>query len=171
MNTGLTATIPHPIVHDGVNAMTVLLSAAGLALSAFILCLAWPSKLRVTRIVDGDSLEGIWRGRFIRVRLSGYDAPEYRQHYGREARSHLATLLTGRSVRLLVTSRDCYGRHLAVCLADGVPVSWQMIWDGYGWPDGKLALLLSLYPRLRRLGLWRGTRPIHPSVWRKASHS
>ncbi|AXK43872.1 thermonuclease family protein [Erythrobacter aureus] len=131
----------------------------------------WPHRLEVTRVVDGDSLEGIYRGRTERIRLKGFDAPEYRQPGGREARTALVRLLEGRTIRLWLPSRDRYQRLLASCLTDGKPLSWQMIRLGHGWPEGKLGLLLSLAPRIRRKGLWSYRDAVHPSLWRAMNSS
>ena len=45
------------------------------------------------RVVDGDSIEAMFDGRFVRVRLYGIDAPELRQQGGPEAAETLKGLV------------------------------------------------------------------------------
>ncbi len=149
----------------------MLIYAVPALIAAAIGYVLWPHRLEITRVVDGDSLEGIYRGRAERIRLKGFDAPEYRQPGGREARTALATLIEGRAVRLWLPSRDRYNRLLAVCLLDGSPLAWRMIRIGHGWPEGKLGFILSLAPRFSRKGLWANRNPVHPSNWRAINSS
>lgn len=138
-----------------------------------ILCIGllvvWPRRVLVNRVVDGDSLEGQYRANYQRIRIKGFDAPEYNQNSGREARAKLAEITQAHIIRIVMPRNDCYGRILGTCYAGLWPVSWRMIVAGYGWPDTKIGFILSLYPRLRNLGLWSHPHRMHPSKWRKMS--
>ncbi|HBT46706.1 MAG TPA: nuclease [Peptococcaceae bacterium] len=74
---------------------------------------------RVTRVVDGDTIDVILAGgREERVRLIGVNAPESRgkvEPYGKEASAYAEKRLQGRNVYLEmdVGERDKYGRLLA----------------------------------------------------------
>ena len=63
-------------------------------------------KIRIRRVIDGDSLEVKYAGWFsflrrpFSVRLYGIDAPELAQPYGREAREQLASLVRRGGVRM-----------------------------------------------------------------------
>ncbi len=87
---------------------------------------------RVTRIVDGDTIECEELGR---VRLIGMDTPELSQApYGRRATQALADLLPDdRRVQLEldVERRDRYGRLLAYVWADGAMINWQLVRQGW----------------------------------------
>ena len=78
-----------------------------------------PRRVKIRRIVDGDSLEVKYAGwfSFLRrpfpVRLYGIDAPELAQPYGREARDQLASLVRG-GVRMEERSTDRYGRTVGL---------------------------------------------------------
>ncbi len=83
--------------------------------------------VRVTRVVDGDTIEVRLEGRSEDVRLIGVDTPETVkpdtpvQCFGERASRFTKRRLTGRRVRLVfgVERRDVYGRLLAyVYLAD-----------------------------------------------------
>lgn len=132
-----------------------------------VLILFWPRRLEITRVVDGDSLLGMYRGRQVRVRLAGFDAPEYRQFHGREARLKLMRICQGGSMLVWFPGKDHYGRLLARGTIGWLPVSWRMVWAGYGWPDSKIGHLLALAPRVMRRGLWANRNRIQPSVYRK----
>jgi endonuclease YncB( thermonuclease family) len=68
---------------------------------------------KVTRVWDGDTVSVAVRGREIRVRLAGIDAPEHDQPYGPEAAERLAEMLDGADVRLEGDKTDRYGRRVA----------------------------------------------------------
>ena len=77
-------------------------------------------KIRIRRVIDGDSLEvkyGGWFG-FMRrpfpVRLYGIDAPELSQPYGREAREQLASLVRRGGIRMEARATDRYGRTVGL---------------------------------------------------------
>lgn len=94
---------------------------------------------RVTSVVDGDTLEVMWRGRAERVRLLGVDTPEtVDPHrpvgcYGREAAAFTHRRLQGRTVRLRFDRqrRDRYGRLLAYVEVDGGRFNDELLTGGY----------------------------------------
>lgn len=147
------------------------MTLVGILIAALLsaLWLLWPRKITITRVVDGDSFEGAISGRPVRVRIAGYDAPEYRQPFGREARTALAAIISGKSVRIWYPGRDKYGRILGVCTIGLTPLSWRMVSAGCGWPNSTATSIISLVARLRRRGLWQSKNRIHPSTWRRAA--
>ena len=134
---------------------------------------AGPGAARVTRVVDGDTIEDDLSGRTEKVRLLGIDTPETKhptkpvQCYGKEASEHTADLLpAGTDVRLERDDeeRDDYGRLLAYVYrsSDDLFVNLALVHDGF-------ASLLTIRPntahltdltaaetdaRSRRVGLW-----------------
>ena len=68
-----------------------------------------------------------------KIRLHGIDAPESGQAYGNAAKSHLSSLVAGRSVRVKWKSRDKYGRIFGVVHVDGRDVNLEMLKAGYAW--------------------------------------
>jgi micrococcal nuclease len=108
--------------------------------------------VRVTRVVDGDTIHVLMDGRDERVRFIGIDSPEI-AHGGRPAEcfgdrafDQTRRRLEGRSVRLDfdVDRRDRFGRLLAyVSDAQGL-VNLALVRDGYAIvltvpPDTRLA--------------------------------
>jgi endonuclease YncB( thermonuclease family) len=82
---------------------------------------------KVTRVVDGDTIEIEMNGKAEKVRLIGVDTPETvhptkgEEPYGKEASNFTKAQLTGQQIRLEldVQERDRYGRLLGyVCMGD-----------------------------------------------------
>ncbi|MCY3690686.1 MAG: thermonuclease family protein [Chloroflexota bacterium] len=77
-------------------------------------------KVRIQRVIDGDSLEVKYAGwfSFLRrpfpVRLYGIDAPELSQPYGRQAREQLASLVRRGGIRMDTMATDRYGRTVGL---------------------------------------------------------
>lgn len=134
-------------------------------------------KVRVTRVVDGDSLVVARRRWFnfilkpkpFAVRLYAVDAPELSQPYGAEAREGMRKMVRG-SLRLDVVNTDRYGRAVGVMyrrnrkkslnhmmVAAGLAYSYQR----YGKLDGIDEA--EARARKRRRGVWKSgqsqTRP------------
>jgi micrococcal nuclease len=97
----------------------MMILTAFVALAAF--AVASPVKIKVRRVVDGDTIEVIYQGQKEHVRLIGVNTPETKhstqgvQPYGPEASEFTTKALTGRNVWLEfdVELRDQYGRLLA----------------------------------------------------------
>ncbi len=97
---------------------------------------------RVSRVIDGDTLDIVVAGEARRVRLLGVDTPESVhptnpvECYGPEASAFLRELVEGRSVRWATDPSqdavDRYDRWLAlVWLDDGTLVNHELIAQGY----------------------------------------
>ena len=77
-------------------------------------------KIRIRRVIDGDSLEVKYGGFFsfmrrpFPVRLYGIDAPEFAQPYGRESRDQLASLVRRGGIRMETRATDRYGRTVGL---------------------------------------------------------
>lgn len=97
---------------------------------------------RVTRVIDGDTLELVMGGREVTVRLIGIDTPERAQRgrdaepFSREATEVLRRLCGGTSVYLeydpLCARKDRYGRTLAHLFRapDGLWINLEMVRSG-----------------------------------------
>jgi len=97
-------------------------------------------KVRVIRVVDGDTIE-VARGDVLyKVRLIGVDTPEtvdtHRgpQPFGKEASAHTKAMLEGRDVHLEFEKNrlDGFSRLIAYVYLDGRLVNEHLIREGYG---------------------------------------
>ena len=131
----------------------------------------------VARVLDGDSLVVLERGRPVEVRLYGVDCPEQDQPYGLEARAFTQRLALHQQVAVRVRTVDDYGRSVAeVRLPDGRLLSRELVKAGLAWwyrryaPDDTALRRLEAAARRARLGLWQAPRPVPPWEFRQAEH-
>lgn len=132
-----------------------------------------PDVVSVYKVVDGDTF---WvkngRGKNVKIRLIGIDAPEDRNAFhkkkhpfGKTSKHYLDSLILHKQIRLEydVDSLDRYGRTLAYAYLDDIFINASMIKNGY-------AVLMTIPPNVRyepqfveeqhyartnRLGLWK----------------
>ena len=129
---------------------------------------------KVSRIVDGDTVDIISANDVVRIRLIGIDTPETVdprkpvQAYGKEASNFLTNLLKGEEVYLEYENNakpeyDKYGRLLAYFYRapDGLFVNLEIIRQGYGhaytvFPFKYMELFRAYEKRAREneKGLW-----------------
>ncbi len=135
---------------------------------------AQPGLWRVTRDVDGDTIDVQMGSQKETVRFLGIDTPETHdprkpvQCFGLAAAAHTKALLEGKDVRLepdpTDSDRDKYHRLLRyVYLPDGTLVNAELIRDGYAFaytvfPITKLDEFRALETEARsnNRGLWAG---------------
>lgn len=102
-------------------------------LGLFLLILAIPAAAQM--VSDGDTIKHNGRT----YRLWGIDAPENKQtcsdgwEAGREATKVMAELVRGRQVECFDVTQDRYGRTVALCFADGLNLSAEMVRVGMAW--------------------------------------
>ena len=88
---------------------------------------------RVTRVIDGDTLDVLLASGRIRVRLHGVDAPERDQPSGREASEWLRQRVQDREVLLEPVTQDRYERMVAIVLLDDANVNRELLRAGHAW--------------------------------------
>lgn len=99
---------------------------------------------KVTKVVDGDTIEVLVKGKTEMIRLIGVDTPETVdprkpvQCFGKEASAHTKAQLLGKNVGLEADStqgeRDKYQRLLRyIFLEDGINFNKQLIYEGYAY--------------------------------------
>lgn len=158
-------------------------------LLALILAYAWSEEIGIgTRehkaagaqviVRDGDTLQ-IGKTEY---RLSGIDAPEYRQACsdaagrawpcGKQARSKLAEIVAAGDLGCTPRATDRYGRAIASCRAKATPdIAEAMVAVGLainagGFGEGDYADV-EAEARAARRGIWQG-RFTPPADWRAA---
>ena len=133
----------------------------------------------VVGVTDGDTLkircEQPNLGE-IKVRFDEIDAPEKGQAFGNKAKQVLSDLAFEKTVRVLRTDTDKYGRTTARVELDysGLELNFEMVRQGYAWCYTKYLVrvdacqALEANARRARLGLWADANPEPPSDWRHA---
>ncbi|MBT8147330.1 MAG: thermonuclease family protein [Gammaproteobacteria bacterium] len=128
---------------------------------------------RVSRVVDGDSLEVRVSGNEFPVRLYGIDTPEFGQPYGRDAGRALTSKLERRTVLIDIVEIDSYGRLVGTVYYEGRNINQLMLAEGHGWWYRQYAKSedhledAEKAARKAGLGLWSQEDPVAPWEWRR----
>jgi endonuclease YncB( thermonuclease family) len=137
---------------------------------------------RVVGVIDGDTLDILTAGfETLRVRLSGIDAPELGQAFGRNAKAALSSLVFARSVVIEWRKRDRYDRVVAKVTLEGRDIAREMLTLGMAWhyarfeaeqpaADRREYADAQIRARVARRGLWADAAPVPPWDYR-ARHS
>ena len=89
---------------------------------------------KVVNVADGYTLTILnSQNKQTKVRLYGIDAPEKAQDFGNISREHLAGLVAGENITVLVIDEDQYGRSVGRIKVDGKEVTEEMLKAGMLW--------------------------------------
>jgi endonuclease YncB( thermonuclease family) len=88
---------------------------------------------RVTKVVDGDTIDVQLDSGPIRVRFHGIDAPEKAQPHGKEATAMLSEWILNKEVQLEPFEQDRYDRMIAIVYAGDRNVNAEMVRAGHAW--------------------------------------
>ena len=127
---------------------------------------------KVVKVVDGDTLHIYGEKGTYKIRLSGIDAPESGQAFGKRAKEHLEYLVAGKQVIAIVESKDRYGRYVASVKVNSKDVCAEMLATGYAWhykqySSNKYYADLQSEARKSKRGLWADKKPQAPWEYRK----
>lgn len=126
-------------------------------------------RVRIRRVIDGDSLEVKYAGLFsflrspFPVRLYGIDAPELAQPYGQDSRKQLEKLVRRGGIRMDVRATDRYGRTVGLLYRRrrNRSVNAEMVRSGMAWWYRRYGGRDLGFPeaeaeaKRRRRGVWR----------------
>ena len=129
----------------------------------------------VVGVADGDTLTVLDSSkREHRVRLAEIDAPESSgQAFGNRAKQALSRLCYRKLAKVIVHTKDRYGRNVGAVTCDGVNANEKMVESGLAWVYTQYASAnsplfgLEQQARLAKRGLWRDANPVPPWEWRK----
>ncbi len=125
--------------------------------------------VQVLKIVDGDTIDVLYKGKEERLRIKGINTPETKdprypvQCFGKEASAKAKEILEGKNIILETDgSRGKYGRLLAYLrLLNGSDYGERMIREGYAWhyrsyPHERMDVYdeAEKYARENNVGLW-----------------
>jgi micrococcal nuclease len=131
---------------------------------------------KVVSIADGDTLTVRTADKTVKVRLVHIDAPESGQPFGSRSKQNLSDLTFGKTVDLIGTEKDRYGRLLAVVKVDGLEVNLEQVKAGLAWAFIEYKPPLNYVEaekraRAARAGLWSDRQPVAPWDYRKQSRA
>jgi micrococcal nuclease len=127
---------------------------------------------RVVKVLDGDTVDVLWRTRPVRVRLAGVDAPESGQPYGAKAREFVKRATRGRTVTVVGAANDRFERRLGeVLVSGGESLNRALLAHGLAWhfvrySDDEQLAALERDARTAGLGLWADAAPEAPWEYR-----
>lgn len=130
---------------------------------------------KVIGIMDGDTMEILYKNVPTKIRLAHIDCPEKRgkQPFGNNAKIALSDLCFGRIVTVKGEKYDRYKRLIAVVINDkNKNVNQEMVKLGMAWHFTKYSkdpiyAKLEKQARKNRVGLWKDKNPIEPWLWRE----
>lgn len=130
---------------------------------------------KVIGIMDGDTMEILYKKTPIKIRLAHIDSPEKRgtQPFGNNAKQALSDLCFGKMVTIQAEKYDRYRRLIVIVIDDkGQNVNQQMLKLGMAWHYKKYSkdacyAKLETEARKNRVGLWQDKSPIAPWLWRE----
>ncbi|MDB2685894.1 thermonuclease family protein [Mariniblastus sp.] len=139
---------------------------------------SWKGK--VVAITDGDTIKVLNdQNEQIKVRLESIDTPERKQPYGEVAKNRLGKWIHEKTVVVMETGKDQYGRTLAFIElptdSGDLDVCLTMIQSGFAWnytaySKSEALALAEQKARNEKRGLWASDGPddqIPPWEWRK----
>lgn len=127
----------------------------------------------VVKVADGDTFTILTdQNEQIRVRLHGIDAPEKGQDFSQVSKQYLTDMVLHKTVELISTKKDQYGRVVAVVNVDQLIVNEEMLKAGLAWhykehDKNQGWHEMELAARRGKLGLWSQRDPVPPWQFRK----
>jgi micrococcal nuclease len=130
----------------------------------------------VVNVIDGDTVDLQINAALQRIRLAEIDAPEKNQLWGSESREALEKKILDRSVRVVVTDVDRYGRNIGTIFFGKTSINQVMVLEGHAWvyrhySNDQELIDLEEMARTDKVGLWSRTNPMPPWQWRSQQRS
>jgi endonuclease YncB( thermonuclease family) len=109
---------------------------------------------------------------FLKVRLTGIDAPESDQPHGDAATRALKDMALKQRATLEIVATDIYGRKLGALAVGSLQVNAELVKRGHAWASSRRAddalRTLQREAKRERRGLWQDAAPTPPWTWRRA---
>ena len=174
MTTALTTRLEPNVIRRTTHAISSGLHSLTLAFFLLIPLIASAEttvEARVVGVTDGDTVKVlIGEKQQWKVRLAEIDAPEKRQPWGKRAKQALASKIFGRNVRIVVTGKDRYGRHIGKIYLGSRDINREMVREGHAWVYRKYMKDQSLLRDEERArqslqGLWSLQKSLQEPPW------
>ena len=132
--------------------------------------------LKVTRVIDGDTLEVSVEDKRSTLHLIGVDAPEEGQPGWEEAKNKLSDLVLGKTVTIQYSTfcpKHTSGVFLTHVVLDGNDVGTYLLENGWAWYDENYSVFFEQKKhkekinivksaRTAKLGIWKNETPVEP---------
>jgi len=134
---------------------------------------------KVVGVSDGDTITVLDADkRQHKIRLEGIDEPESSQDFGSRAKQSLSDLVFGKTVTVISSKKDRFGRTLGKVMLDGRNINLEQINRGFAWfyvhyatemkPEDATAYdQAEAQARNEKRGLWADSSPTPPWDFRR----
>lgn len=131
---------------------------------------------KVVKVLDGDSLNIIQKGKEVRIRLAEIDAPEHGQPFWKQSRQALDSYVFDKNVSVEEFDRDQYGRIVGHVYLNDTWVNGKLVQQGYAYVYDRYAISKKLYQyqaqaEKNKVGIWRlpESQRVKPWDWRETN--
>ena len=133
----------------------------------------------VVSVADGDTVTVLDATKTQhKIRLTGIDAPEKMQPFGRRSKSSLSDMVYLKQVSVEIDKKDRYGRNLGRVLVNGKDANLMQIERGMAWwyraykkdqsaNDRRLYEAAEASAKAKKLGLWADAKAVPPWLFRR----
>lgn len=145
----------------------------------FVICLVWAcssqaAEYTLLKVYDGDTVKILGPDGRFKLRLTGIDAPERNQAYGKKSRRALNKLCKHKGVNIHVklSGMDKYQRYLGRLYCNGIDASLYLTEQGLAWHNYWYSSDIRIFLAQRSAqkqgkGLWQQSNPMPPWQWRR----
>ena len=129
---------------------------------------------KVIKVTDGDSINILYDGKPLRIRLAEIDAPERGQPFWKKSREALASYVSGKEVTVEEVDIDHWDRVIGQVYLGDLWVNGALVRGGYAYVYPKYATSSRLYAfesdaKKDKAGIWKlpEKERVKPWEWRK----
>lgn len=128
---------------------------------------------KIILIKDGDTVEMLFEGKPLIVRLAHIDCPEKNQPFGMKAKQFASDFCFGKMVKVSgYGKKDRNGRWIAEIFYKNQNLGKELVRNGLAWHFKKYSrdaayAELEIIARQKRAGLWQDSTAMPPWEWRK----
>ena len=129
---------------------------------------------KVIKVTDGDSINILYEGKPLRIRLAEIDAPERGQAFWRKSREALSDYVAGKEVIVEEVDIDRWERVIGQVYLGDLWVNGALVRGGYAYVYPKYATSQRLFELeeeayLNKAGIWKlpENERVKPWEWRK----
>ncbi len=131
-------------------------------------------KGKVIAVKDGDTIDILYKGNPLTIRLAHIDCPEKKQPFGSVAKSFISAECFGQVVTIQSNGKSDRNKRLigVVINARGKNVNKELVKAGLAWHFTRYSTdtsyaVIERAARQNKIGLWKDVSPTPPWQWRK----
>lgn len=132
---------------------------------------------KVVAVPEGDTMTVLHNGKKEHIRLYGIDAPEKKQHYGKQSNEFLGSFVQGERVDIERKSIDKNGRIVGIVSIGGDNINEMLVVNGQAWVNRQMCkesfcekwVKMEEAARATNKGLWSEPAAIPPWEFRRSA--